>query len=95
VIATVLVDILLEGHGPRMDALKKHKKPLTSEERSEVMHAEATWHHGPGGEATPAVWKAEINGTTWYVTNTHRCYQAKKTLKGAINAYHHGVKQSA
>jgi len=78
-----------------MPTLKSHKEPLTSEERSEVMQAGATWHHGPGGGATPAVWKAVVNGRTWYVTDTHRCYQAKPTLKGAIHAYFHGVKQSS
>lgn len=82
-----LVDCLLEGHGPRMDALKKGRTQLDDEERAEVMQRGAVWHHGPGGEATPAVWKSVVNGTTWYVCNTHRAYQAKKSLKGAINAF--------
>ena len=73
--------------GPKIDTLKKNKKPLTEEERKEVMDRGATWHHGPNGEATPAVWKAEVDGKMWYVCNTHRAYQCKPTLKGAINSY--------
>ena len=73
--------------GPEMATLKKHKVKLTDAERDEVMKAKAVWHHGPKGKATPAVWKSVIKGQTWYVTNTHRAYQAKKTLKGAIRAF--------
>lgn len=80
---------------PRMDTLKKNKKPLTDEERQLVMSKDATWHHGPNGESTPAVWKSVVKGKTWYVTNTHRAYQAKPTIKGAINAYHSFIKTTA
>jgi len=73
--------------GPAMATLKKNKVKLTDDERNEVMKAKAVWHHGPKGEATPAVWKSVIKGETWYVTNTHRAYQAKKTLKAAIKAF--------
>ncbi|MCD6436254.1 MAG: hypothetical protein J7L15_07680 [Clostridiales bacterium] len=72
---------------PKMETLKKNKKPLTEEERKEVMDRGAVWHHGPNGEETPAVWKAVVKGETWYVCNTHRAFQCKPTLKGAINAY--------
>jgi len=80
-----LKEVLLES--PEMKTLKKNKKPLADEERQMVMSADATWHHGPNGEKTPAVWKAIINGKTWYVCNTHRAYQCKPTLKGAISAF--------
>ena len=73
--------------GPKMDTLKKNRKSLTEEERKEVMSRGAVWHHGPNGEETPAVWKAEVDGKMWYVCNTHRAYQCKPTLKGAINSY--------
>ena len=73
--------------GPKMETLKKNKVALTEEERKEVMDRGAVWHHGPNGEESPAVWKAEVKGETWYVCNTHRAYQCKPTLKGAINSY--------
>lgn len=80
---------------PEMKTLKNNKKPLTDEERQKVMDADAVWHMGKDGGPSPAVWKAVVNGKTWYVTNTHRVYQCKPTLKGAIRAYHTVVKQSA
>lgn len=80
----------------KFDNLKKNKKPLTDEERAEVMKAKAVWHHGLNGEATPAVWKSvDKNGKTTYITNTHRVYNTAPTLKGAIHKYHTVVKQTA
>jgi hypothetical protein len=85
-----------ESKGPEMDTLKDHRTTLSDEERSEVMKGKAVWHPGnKNGKPTPAVWKSVVDGKTWYVTNTHRCYQAKTTLKGAISAFHNGVKQSS
>tara|TARA_Y100000310_G_scaffold13838_1_gene14118 strand:- start:3050 stop:3736 length:687 start_codon:yes stop_codon:yes gene_type:complete len=72
---------------PKYETLKKNKKTLTEEERKQVVDAGAVWHHGPNGEETPAVWKAEVDGNSWYVCNTHRAYDCKPTLKGAIKAY--------
>ncbi len=78
------------------DKLKKNKIPLTDEERSEVMKADAIWHHGPNGEKTPAVWKSKkSDGSIVYITNTHRACAIKDTLKGAINAYHKSIKGTA
>lgn len=81
--------------GPKFNTLKKNKKNLTDEERVEVMKAKAVWHHGPKGEETPAVWKAVVDGDTWYVTHTHRAYNTAKTLKGAISRYHKFIKTTA
>lgn len=76
--------------------LKKHRKPLAPEERAEVMARDATWHHGPNGKETPAVWKSVLpSGEVVYGCNTHRSGATKPSLKGAISAYHNGVKQSA
>lgn len=71
-----------------MKKLKDNKKPLTPEERKEVMDSGAVWHHGPKGEETPAVWKSvDKSGKTTYITNTHRAYQTSPTIKGAIKKY--------
>lgn len=89
-----LVEMLL-WESPRMDTLKAGKKPLDPEERDLVMKRKAVWHHGPKGQESAAVWKSVVRGKTWYVTNTHRCYQARPTLKGAIEAYHTVVKETS
>jgi len=73
--------------GPKMETLKKNRTVLSDEERKEVMSRGVTWHHGPNGENTPAVWKSIVDGKTWYVCNTHRAFQCKSTLKGAIKAF--------
>ncbi len=77
--------------------LKKYKTPLTLGERNTVMRRGATWHHGPNGEPTPAVWKS-INpktGKTTYITNTHRAFNSSPSLKGAISRYHKFIKGTA
>lgn len=87
-------DILVEN---KFKNLQKNKKPLTDEERDEVMRSKATWHHGPKGEETPAVWKSVCpkTGKCTYVTNTHRAYNTASTLKGAIGRYHDFIKGTA
>lgn len=76
--------------------LKANKKPLTMLERAKVMAADATWHHGPNGEPTPAVWKSvDKHGKVTYVTHTHRAFNTAPTLRGAINRYHRFIKGTA
>jgi len=87
--------IFLIEEGYEFKTLKDNKKPLTDEERDEVMKAKATWHHGPNGEETPAVSKAIVRGETVYFTYTHRAFQSAPTLKGAIKAYHDFIKETA
>lgn len=80
----------------KFEQLKKNKKPLTTEERDKVMKAKAIWHHGPNGEATPAVWKSvDKTGKVTYITNTHRAFNTASTLQGAINRYHTFIKGTA
>jgi hypothetical protein len=68
--------------------LKKHRIPLTDEERNLVISRKAVWHHGLDGEETPAIWKARSkSGVILYGCNTHRAMQIKKSLQGAIKAF--------
>lgn len=72
---------------PEMKSLKKNKVKMSDEERDQAMRAGAVWHHGPAGEETCGIQKATIKGKDWYWCATHRAYQAKPTLKGAIKAF--------
>lgn len=88
------------GKGPKFDTLEKNKIKLTPDERDEVMKAKAIWHHGPqdkngNGAPSPAVWKANVKGKDWYITNTHRAYNVSPTLKGSIGRYHKFIKGTA
>lgn len=85
---------LMEGN--EFKSLQKYKKPLSPEERDECMKGKATWHHGPKGEETPAVWKSVCKkGKTTFITNTHRAFNTATTMKGAIKKYHDFIKGTA
>ena len=81
----------------RFKVLQKHKVPLSAEERTVVMDRGAVWHHGPHGEETPAVWKSVDPRThkTTFITNTHRAYNERPTVEGAISRYHKFIKGTA
>ena len=81
--------------GPKFKVLDKNRVKLKPEERTLVMKRKAIWHHGPHGEATPAVWKSVVKGKPWYVTSTHRAMNTAPTLKGEINRYHKFIKSTA
>lgn len=82
-----------EAKKSKFKKLEDNKVPLTDEERKQVMDADAVWNHGPGGKPSPAVWKSkDKDGKITYVTNTHRAFQARPTLKGAISIYHSFIK---
>jgi len=80
-LANDIVDSLLEG-SPEIKTLKNGRTQLDSEERQAVIDGGATWSDGK-----PGVWKSVVKGKTWYVSNTHRAYSAKSTLKAAIAAF--------
>lgn len=80
---------------PPFKDLKSGQVKLTDAERSEVMKKKAVWHHGPKGAASPAVWKSIVDGKTYFVTNTHRAYNVRPTLAGAIGRYHSFIKGTA
>lgn len=87
-------EYILEGS--KFEKFKKNEKPLTTEEREECLKSKAIWHHGKNGEATPAVWKSvDEEGESTYITNTHRAFAAKKSLKAAISKYHSFIKGTA
>jgi hypothetical protein len=87
---------MTEGKSSPFSKLKDNKVKLSPEERKEVMSKKAVWHHGNHGEATPAVWKTtDGKGKTVYVTNTHRAYQVRPTLAGAISIFHKFIKGTA
>jgi hypothetical protein len=75
--------------------LKENKKPLTPEERDEVLKAKAVWHPSNHDGPVSAVWKSVNNGKTTYVTHTHRAYNTAPTLKGAIDRFHKFIKGTA
>jgi hypothetical protein len=77
--------------------LKENKVPLSDEERKKVMARKAVWNFGSNGEPSPAVWKSvnKKTGKTTFVTNTHRAYNARPTLEGAISRYHKFIKGTA
>ena len=93
-----------EDEAPAFKALKAGRGKLTPEERTKVMDSKAVWHskikrNPKTGKivhsAVPAVWKSEVDGKTWYVTNTHRAYNVTTTLKGTIKRFHDFIKGTA
>jgi hypothetical protein len=93
----------------KMKDLEKYRTELTKAELDEIFKKKAVWHHGPNGEETSAVWKAQvfdklkklksndvmIRPEFVYVTNTHRAMATSPTLKGIINKYHNFIKGTA
>lgn len=80
---------------PQIKTLKDNQQPLEPTERSQVLQAGAVWHQGIGGDKSPAIKKSIVDGQTWYWSNTHRVYQADKTLKAAIRSFHDVVEPSS
>jgi hypothetical protein len=92
-----IAQALTEKKKSEFERLKENKIDLTPEERKECMDSKAVWrfHFGRDGKQhpTPAVWKAkDSSGKIWYITNTHRAWQKRPTLKGAISIFHSFIK---
>ena len=91
--------LLLESND--FKKLQKNKIPLTPEEKKECMDKKAVWHFHIGVDhkhhPSAAVWKSKDPKTNKisYVTNTHRAYQVRPTLKGAISIFHSFIKGTA
>lgn len=79
--------IIQEATSPGLKVLKDNRVELDDKERKEVMRRKAVWHPGNKDKPVPAVWKSVVRGRTYFVVNTHRAFQAKKTLKAAIRAF--------
>jgi hypothetical protein len=86
---------LTEGYD--LKSLTKRKIPLTDQEREEVMSKKAVWHMGNhNGKPSSAIWKAkDSKGKIVYGCNTHRAFQVRPTLKGAIEIFHSFIKDTA
>jgi len=79
------------SNSPNFKKLKKHKKPMTTEERDLVRTEKAEW-----SDKRSAVFKSVIpGGKTWYTTNTHRCYNTSNDLNLTIDRFHDFVKGTA
>ena len=82
-----LCESMLLTESPRLPTLKAHRVKLTTGERNAVVNAGAVWHHGENGARTPAIWKSIVLGKPWYVCSTHRAFQCRPTLRGALGTY--------
>lgn len=86
-----LVEGVAEKSAPPFKTLKANRKPLTDEERSACVRAKAVWLMD---KPTPAVWRSEVDGKTYYVTNSPRLYNVRPTLEGAIGRFHQCIKST-
>lgn len=72
-----VVDLLLES--PTIETLKKHRRPLTPEEKKAFDSA--------SNDRSATAMKAVVDGKTWYAVYTHRAGGVFATLKAAVKAY--------
>jgi len=79
-IAESIVDILLESPGPDLEKLKKHKQPLTPEEKAQIPTGL------PQGDGATVI-KGVVDGKTWYACYTHRACQVRPTMAQLAKVY--------
>ena len=82
--------IMLPEGAPDLKVLKKHRRTLSDDEREKVVDAGATWEDGK-----PGVWKAEVDGETYYVSNTHRAAYIDKSLSKTFRAFLDHIRDSS
>jgi hypothetical protein len=75
----IVEELLTES--PKIETLKKHKRPLSPEEKAQVDAVSLS-----NGDCA-SFWKAEHEGKTWYVVHTHRAGQVRPSLKSALAVY--------
>lgn len=82
--------IMLAESAPDLKDLKKKRRTLSDDEWEKVQDAGATWEDGKSG-----VWKAEHNGKTYYIANTHRAASINTSLDKTIKGFLDTVKDSS
>lgn len=70
--------------------LNDNKVKLTEEERDKVHKLKAEWSDGRS-----AIFKAVIDGKSYYVTHTHRAFQYSPKLETACKMFHTFIKDTA
>lgn len=75
---------------PNLKQLKKKRRSLSDDEWEKVQDAKAVWEDGKSG-----VWKAVIDGKTFYVANTHRTSAINSSLDATIKDFLGYVKDSS
>jgi len=70
-----IVEQLLQ-ETPSFKTLEKHKQPLSQEERAMLK-----------GKSGASVWKATVDGQTYYYVHTHRAGVLRSSMKGVLAVY--------
>lgn len=97
-------NFLTEVRKNEFEKLKDNKVPLTDEERKECFRKDAVWNYassinpitGKKEQKVCAIWKSKNkDGSFTYGCHTHRAWNSRPTLKGAIKLFHDFIKGTA
>lgn len=72
----LIEQLLLEA--PSEKTLEKHRQELSADERKQLKDA---------GKKGATVWKATVDGKTYYVVHTHRAAVVRSSMKGVLQIY--------
>lgn len=75
--ARLLIEQLLH-EAPTTKTLEKHRQELSPAERKQLKDA---------GKSGATVWKATVDGKTYYVVHTHRAGVVRSSMKGVLAIY--------